>query len=243
MQFQFDSKIAQDHSVNEAVFIHNLYLWIKYNKANEKHFYEGKYWTYNTKKAFAELFPFWSLDQVKRIIDSLLKKGLIFAGNFNENSWDKTNWYSLSDEVLFIYENGAKPNKTALGEIAQSSGAKSPNRMVQNHPIDECKIAQSFIGTYNKTYNKACEGALAFFEINFPSSYESLMMQFKTKIKDFQKFRTLFDAKVETEKLEYDQRVLSGRFISFATNWIENEKKESKVIELYEGPKHKIAGF
>jgi hypothetical protein len=106
------------------------------------------------------------------------------------------------------------------------------------------KKSQSIIGTDNKPDNKTqIDGSLAFLKINFPTTYEYLMMQYKSKIKDFQRFEILFDAKVEKEKLDYDERVLRGRFISFATIWIENEGKESKVIELNNGPKQKIGGF
>ncbi len=243
MQFQFDSKIAEQFGLNEAVFIHNIFFWINNNKANNRNQFEGRFWTYNTKRAFVNQFPFWTYEQIKKIIVNLSENGVLLMSNFNENKWDKTIWYSLSDEVVNYYENLLKPNENALLKKQQSSGEKTTiesgnnnNRLVQSQ--------QSLIGTDNKPYNKTqIEGALAFFEINFPSSYESLMMQFKTKIKDFQKFQVLFDAKFETEKREYDERVIRGRFISFATNWIENEDKEIKVIELNSGPKQKINGF
>lgn len=236
MQFQFDSKIAEQFGLNEAVFIHNIFFWINNNKANNRNQFEGRFWTYNTKRAFVNQFPFWTYEQIKKIIVNLSENGVLLMSNFNENKWDKTIWYSLSDEVVSYYENLLKPSETALLKKQQSSVEKTTiecgnnnNRVLQSQ--------HSLIGTDNKTHiENQIEGALAFFENNFPSDYERLMMQFKTKIRDFQKFRTLFDAKVETEKLEYDHRVLSGRFISFATNWIENEQKEAKVIELNKEP-------
>ncbi|MDZ7612879.1 MAG: hypothetical protein U5K51_03535 [Flavobacteriaceae bacterium] len=61
-------------------------------------------------------------------------------GNFNENSWDKT-LYLLPETIENMYESDDKPNKT-IGRIAESNGAKSPNRIVailideeQNRPI------------------------------------------------------------------------------------------------------------
>jgi hypothetical protein len=243
MQYNFNSNIAKEYGVDEAVFIQNIFYWINHNEANGRHFYQERYWTYNTKNAFAKLFPFWTYAQVRNIIKKLMEKNVLLVGNFNENSWDKTSWFSLSDEVVEMLKNDVNTNKNASAKNDKSSCQISPIELSEL-TIRTAKNDQSNIGTNNKPYNKTqIEGALAFFENNFPSAYEALMMQFKMKIKDFQKFRTLFDAKVETEKLEYDQRVLSGRFISFATNWIENEKKEAKVIELYEGPKHKIGGF
>ena len=89
------------------------------------------------------------------------------------------------------------------------------------------------------------EGALAFFETNYPTRFESLMMQFKKQINDFDKFSLRFDAQVEMERLEYDVSVLSGRFKKFALNWIDNEERfGTKVISIVdESPKQKIKGF
>jgi hypothetical protein len=244
MQFQFDSKIAEIFGVNEAVFIQNIFFWINHNAYNKKHCYEGKFWTYNTKEAFVKHFPFWTYSQVKTIIKKLVQNDVLYIGNFNENSWDKTSWYTLNEEVINFLKNDENTSKNALAKISQSNGEISPiewlkiaNRMAKN--------SQSIIGTDNKPDNKTqIEGALAFFENNFPSSFEAVMMQYKTKIKDFQKFRILFDAKVETEQLEYSERVLRGRFISFATNWIENESKDQKKVIALNAepvpPYHKI---
>lgn len=76
--------------------------------------------------------------------------------------------------------------------------------------------------TINNTMNE--RGALAFFEENFPTEFERLMMQFKKQIDDFVRFGQLFDATVEQEGLVYDLHVLSGRFKKFALNWIANQK-------------------
>lgn len=77
------------------------------------------------------------------------------------------------------------------------------------------------------------EASLAFFEKNYPSRYEVLMMQYKKQINDFDKFSQLFEATAEQEKLEYDGDVISGRFKKFAINWVANQNKfEKPVIEL-----------
>lgn len=71
MDYSFNAEIAQIYGVDEAVFIHNLYWWIAKNEANGRHYHDGRTWTYNTMKAFAELFPFWSERQLSRIIHKL----------------------------------------------------------------------------------------------------------------------------------------------------------------------------
>jgi len=98
--------------------------------------------------------------------------------------------------------------------------------------------------TINNTMNR--EGnSLAFFEVNYPSDYERLMMQYKSKISDFIKFSEMFEATVLQEGLEFKRNVIEGRFIKYARNWITNQNKfEPQVIELNPNArKEKIGGF
>lgn len=100
MNHSFDVDIAVKFGLQEAIFIENLRFWIAKNKANNKHFYQGKYWTYNSAKAYAELFPYWSKQQVERIILKLKLANVIEIGHFSVNTYDRTNWYSLNEEML-----------------------------------------------------------------------------------------------------------------------------------------------
>ena len=86
--------------VDEAIMVANFRFWIQKNKANNKHFYKGRYWTYNSYKAFSELFPFWSGKQIRRILQSLIHQEVIITNNFNKTQYDKTKWYAFKDENL-----------------------------------------------------------------------------------------------------------------------------------------------
>ena len=50
----FNPVLAQTYGVDAAVFLHNIYFWLKHNKAYEKNFYEGRYWTFNSLAAFCD---------------------------------------------------------------------------------------------------------------------------------------------------------------------------------------------
>jgi hypothetical protein len=231
MTYNFDSELATEYGVNEAIFIHNIFFWVFNNEANNRNFHKGRYWTYNTKKAFLKHFPFWTYEQVKGIVKKLTDCGVLLTDNFNENSWDKTLWYSLSDEVMNFYKSSSKVSGGALLEIQHSR--------VENPPIESGKsnnrvleIHQSNIGTDNKPNNKTqIEGSLAFFENNFPERFERLMMQFKNQISDYVMFAQMFEATVQQERLEYEADVLEGRFKKYAWNWIRNQDK-GRVIEM-----------
>lgn len=102
MFYTFDTDIAKEYGVNEAVMIANFQHWISKNKANNKNYIDGHYWTYNTNKAFLELFPFWSEQNIKTILNHLKDKGVIITANHNQSTYDRTLWYAFADENKFL---------------------------------------------------------------------------------------------------------------------------------------------
>ena len=105
MIYSFDSEIAKKYGVNEAIMIANFQFWIKKNKANQKNFFDGHYWTYNSKKAFMELFDFWGEQSIKTILNHLKEKGVLITANYNNSPYDRTLWYAFADEEKWIGGN------------------------------------------------------------------------------------------------------------------------------------------
>ena len=106
MKYMFDVELAKKYGLEEAIFLENLIFWVFRNRANGKNFFDGRTWTYNSVRAFKELFSFWSTKQLRRVLDSLLKQGVIVKGNYNQNPYDRTLWYALADEDTIIKEYG-----------------------------------------------------------------------------------------------------------------------------------------
>lgn len=109
MNHSFDIEIAEKYGVNEAIFIENMKFWIAKNQANGRHFYEGRYWTYNSAKAYEELFPYWTAKQIRRIIDWLVKYGVLLKGNFNQSAYDRTLWYTFATQDHLPKSGNGKP--------------------------------------------------------------------------------------------------------------------------------------
>lgn len=107
MKYMFDVELAKQYGTDEAIFLENLIFWVIRNRANEKNFFDGRTWTYNSVRALRELFPFWSDYQMRRVLESLIKQGVIVKGNYNKNPYDRTMWYALADEEKLIlrYQN------------------------------------------------------------------------------------------------------------------------------------------
>lgn len=100
--FQVD--IAVKYGVDCAIMLEHLYFWIIHNRANGKNHINGKYWTYNSSRAFQELLPYWNKRQIEYILQNLKESGLIETDHHAQAGWDRTTWYTLSDEALKLYE-------------------------------------------------------------------------------------------------------------------------------------------
>ena len=100
MEHHFNIVLAQEYGIEESILIHNLYYWIHKNACNNKHCHEERYWTYNTTKAFASLFPYMNETKIFRSLKKLEECGFIIKGNFNEMKTDRTCWYAFSDFAI-----------------------------------------------------------------------------------------------------------------------------------------------
>jgi hypothetical protein len=99
MEHHFNIEDAKKYGITEAVILHNIRFWVAKNKANQTHFYEEQYWTYNSIAAFTELFPYLTVDQIRRALESLEKAGAIKTGNFNQSPYDRTKWYCVIQQI------------------------------------------------------------------------------------------------------------------------------------------------
>lgn len=102
----FDPQIAKEYGVNAAIIFQNLAYWIEHNRANETNFHDGSYWTYNSVRAFAELFPYLTDKQIRGALKKLEEGGMILVGNYNKSAYDRTRWYALAEKGLSIYTKG-----------------------------------------------------------------------------------------------------------------------------------------
>lgn len=128
MFYGFDTEIAEQYGVDEAIMLQNFAFWIEKNMANDKHFHDGRYWTYNSHKAMASLFPFWTEKQIRRIIDNLIEKGLITKGNYNDLKYDQTKWYALTDLGISICLNGQMEKTERANVICPNGQIEQPKR-------------------------------------------------------------------------------------------------------------------
>ena len=162
MEHHFNVELAKEYGILEAIILNNLQHWIEKNRANGKNYHDGHYWTYNSAKAFSELFPYASQKQIRKALQNLIAEGIIQTGNYNKNPYDRTLWYSFTENGDSIFqmvkidvpkrENGNdlegqpipdnKPdNKTnyKLKESKKEESNNTQNQQVENEELNQLK--------------------------------------------------------------------------------------------------------
>lgn len=113
-QHHFDLKDAKKYGVTEAILLYNLRYWLRKNKANGK-IKDGRVWTFNSIKAWQELFPYLSERQIQYALQKLEKKNVIIIGNYNQKNFDRTKWYSINEkEFISCVEQNCQMDKADL---------------------------------------------------------------------------------------------------------------------------------
>ena len=150
----FSVDLACEIGVNAAVIFQNIYYWISHNEKNRQpiHYHKGKYWTFNSVRAFSEQFPYMSERTIKNCIKTLVDEKYLIKGNFNVKTYDKTNWYALGERGVSLK---SKTIGQKLPKGDESVGQKLPNGLGNNCPIDSTQIAQPIPDiNYNITSDK-----------------------------------------------------------------------------------------
>ena len=117
--------VAERYGFEEAVFLDSIVYWYRTNRANNRNFRDGRWWTYNSIKAFEEIFPWWSAKQIRRIANSCRDQGALIAGEYNEDRRDRSLWYTPGDELLALYGLAAQTGKCTCpnGQMQAPKGA------------------------------------------------------------------------------------------------------------------------
>lgn len=97
-QHSFNIEDAERFGVYKAVLLYNIRFWLDKAKANKSNINDGYYWTYNSSRAFSELFPYMKSGSIKNWLKELEEEGILLSGNFNARGYDRTKWYTIPSE-------------------------------------------------------------------------------------------------------------------------------------------------
>ena len=92
-----NTRVAKRCGVNAALIFHYLHFWIEKNQVNEKHFHDGRYWTYCSMEGFCRILDYLSPKQIRTAIEKLEREGYIVKGSYNKSGYDRTTWYAITE--------------------------------------------------------------------------------------------------------------------------------------------------
>lgn len=139
MIHNFNVNLAVTLGINQAILLNNLYYWIEKNRANNKHYYDGRYWTYNSAKAFCDMFPYMSERAIRYALEGLVEKRIIIKGNYNKLNCDRTLWYAITDYGYTILQN-CQMELTKLSDGSDKIVRPIPNNNTDNKEIYNNKL-------------------------------------------------------------------------------------------------------
>lgn len=119
----FNVSLAKRFGLIEAIIIQHSYYWYGLNKGNPDMNKDGKVWFFRSVSQISEVYPYLTVDKVRRTIDRLVEVGILIKGNYSFDKFKKANWYSLSDEMINIMKG---ENAESIQQNAEPLG-KMPN--------------------------------------------------------------------------------------------------------------------
>lgn len=103
--------------VEGAVVMQHIAYWVAYNQSNEieSQYSDKKYWAFFSQKSLASYFPCFTLSQLRRIIETLVKDGYLEKKiRMEKGIGNLPSWHRPTDKYYAIAKNS-----TPLAEINQ----------------------------------------------------------------------------------------------------------------------------
>ena len=146
MRHSFNTDVAERYGLQEAILLDWIVFWLVENERNERNFYEGRCWVFNSAKALAEKFHYLSPNTIQKTLKRLEDAGIIISGNFNKNKFDRTKWYSIADEYRYLlkeHRSDAENLKEDAKQNPQSEDASGVSQSASGFSQSASPFSQS----------------------------------------------------------------------------------------------------
>ena len=131
MNHGFNVEVAKEVGILAATIFNNIGFWIDHNKATGANLIDGRNWTYNSVRAFAEQFPYATKAQIAAALKKLRDAGLVETGHYSEDRRDRSLWYTLSDRgSALFYGDASEPQAECISLNSGMDSAKSENEYI-----------------------------------------------------------------------------------------------------------------
>ena len=143
-----NTRVAKQCGVNAALIFHYLHFWIEKNRANGKHFHDGRYWTYCSMDGFCRILDYLSPKQIRTAIEKLEREGYIVKGSYNKSSYDRTTWYAITEAGYALLCEVETENPSAFeGNSTCPDGQMEPPEWANQNAAEGNSIEETVIIT------------------------------------------------------------------------------------------------
>ncbi len=148
-KFHFEVCDAIAHGVEGAVFLSNIRFWLRKNIEAQSNIHDGRVWTFNSSRAFAEIFPFWNERKIARITAALEASGILLSANYNRKQYDRTKWFSINEPEFVTSAddsgNGSVGESESCGGEEMKIGLQpAPEAICQKREMHLSKAVNAF---------------------------------------------------------------------------------------------------
>lgn len=144
MIHSFDTDIAGLVGVNAAIIYESIRWWCLKHKVDGTNYYDGNWWVFNSRRAWCELFPYLSEQNIKTALSKLVNAGLVIKGNYNNGKFDRTNWYAVADVSRLVSSNQSLVSSNqSIGENQPTNTITSTNCNINNN--SKCACAREIL--------------------------------------------------------------------------------------------------
>lgn len=92
----FSVDIAKLYSVDIALMLNHFSFWYLKNKSDNNHYRKGDYWVRMKASTMQEYYPYFTLRQLRYLVDKMIDLNLLKQDEFNTKNNDRTKWYCLT---------------------------------------------------------------------------------------------------------------------------------------------------
>jgi hypothetical protein len=221
----FDLDVACNVGVEEAILLHNISFWCSHNEMNRRNFYENRYWTYNSAEAFSKQFPFWNAKKIDRMLDKLVQEGYIVISNFNSSKFDRTRWFSVTNNFEKSIPQKREMEKTWMGKAKDEKGESYTDRdQIENTNEEHSLSLEEFKPMFEH------------FRLMYKGTKRGLDTEFKNFVSKNKDWKEVCPLLKEAYKKQLDKReddVRNNRFVPEHANLCTyiNQRRWEIVVE------------
>lgn len=139
MNHHFNSDVAVELGVNAALIVANLaYLQVNREaQGGDKYYMDGRWWVHHTYESLTAIHPYFSVQQIRRIMRKLLEKGAVF--HCTPDKYKRDSYWSVAPEFAHVSKSTDRSVGIDSSQVSKSTVVLHNNNIEQKQRKKVCK--------------------------------------------------------------------------------------------------------